>query len=98
RFSRDWSSDVCSSDLKLPFGLKGEQRLILTGEHSRASTSTGFTVMPYQPSARANTYGGLPGTTLNFYVKGFAPNEAVHVYANRKIGRASCRERVEEAR
>ncbi len=79
----DERGHVAGVTFKLPFGLKGEQRLILTGEHSRASTSTGFTVMPYQPSARANTYGGLPGTTLNFYVKGFAPNEAVHVYANR---------------
>ncbi|MFS8498278.1 MAG: hypothetical protein FWJ70_08570 [Micromonosporaceae bacterium] len=79
----DGRGNLAGVTFKLPFGLKGKQNLILTGEQSRASVSTGFTVMPYQPSARANTYGGLPGTTLTFYVKGFAPNEAVHVYANR---------------
>ena len=74
---------VAGMSFKIPFGLKGKQSLILIGEQSRASANTGFSVMPYSPSARANTYGGLPGTTLTFYVKDFAPNEAVHVYANR---------------
>ena len=74
---------VAGMSFKIPFGLKGKQSLILIGEQSRASANTGFSVMPYSPSARANTYGGLPGTTLTFYVKDFAPNEAVHVYVNR---------------
>ena len=74
---------VSGMTFKVPFGLKDKQSLILIGEQSRASANTGFSVMPYSPSARANTYGGLPGTTLTFYVKDFAPNEAVHVYVNR---------------
>lgn len=67
----------------VPFGLSGEHRLVLTGEQSRASVSTGFSVLPYSPLARASTYGGLPGTVLNFYAREFAPGEAVHVYTGR---------------
>lgn len=79
----DSKGNVSGVSIRVPFGLKGKQTLILTGEKSRASASTGFSVLPYQPSARANTYGGLPGTQLSFYVKGFAPNETVNVYAGR---------------
>jgi len=78
----DAKGAVAGMTFKIPFGLKGKQSLILVGEQSRASANTGFSVMPYSPSARANTYGGLPGTTLTFYVKDFAPNEAVHVFVN----------------
>jgi hypothetical protein len=77
----DEGGSVSGVGLKVPFGLKGQQTLILTGEQSRASVSSGFTVLPYNPTARANTYGGLPGTTLTFYGRDFAPNEVVKVYA-----------------
>jgi hypothetical protein len=82
----DGSGNVGGAGFKVPFGLKGEQTLILVGEQSRASVSSGFSVLPYSPVARAGTYGGLPGTTLNFYAKAFAPNEAVHVYVGRGQG------------
>jgi hypothetical protein len=74
---------VGGESFKVPFGLKGQHSLILTGEQSRASVKTGFSVLPYSPVARPGTYGGLPGTTLNFYVTDFAPNEAVHVYTGK---------------
>jgi hypothetical protein len=88
----DSKGNISGLSIRIPFGLKGKQTLILTGEQSRASVSTGFSVMPYQPTARANTYGGLPGTTLTFYVKDFAPNETVNVYVGR--GKGSQGERV----
>ncbi|GAA3267884.1 hypothetical protein Dvina_42320 [Dactylosporangium vinaceum] len=63
----------------MPFQLKGAQSLVFTGEQSRASVSSGFTILPFTPQARTNAYGGLPGTVVNFYATQFAPNEAVHV-------------------
>lgn len=69
----------------LPFGLKGRQTLTATGEQSRASTTTGLIVLPYNPSAQASTYDALPGTSLSFYAKGFAANEVVLVYAQGKL-------------
>jgi hypothetical protein len=71
---------LAASDFKVPFGLTGQHTLILTGEQSRASVTSGFMVLPYTPLARAGTYGGLPGTVLNFYVRDFAPKEVVKVY------------------
>jgi hypothetical protein len=65
--------------LVMPFQLKGSQSLVFTGEQSRASVSSGFTILPFTPQARTNAYGGLPGTVVNFYATQFAPNEAVHV-------------------
>jgi len=65
----------------VPFGLKGSQRLIAVGQLSRASVSSGFIILPYSPQAQASTYAALPGTTVSFYGKGFAPNEVVLVYA-----------------
>jgi hypothetical protein len=64
----------------VPFGLKGSQRLIAVGELSRASVSSGFDILPYTPTAQASTYSALPGTTVSFYAKGYAPNEVVLVY------------------
>jgi hypothetical protein len=65
----------------VPFGLKGGQRLTSIGEQSRASVSSGFTVLPYSPEAQASTYDALPGTSVSFYASGFAANEVVLVYA-----------------
>ncbi|MER6014000.1 hypothetical protein [Streptomyces bluensis] len=65
---------------EVPFGLKGKQSLLLVGEQSRAKANSAFRVMPYTPSAEPSTYGGRAGTTLSFYVSGFAPNEEVALY------------------
>lgn len=70
----------------VPFGLKGQQSLILIGEQSRAVVNSGFLVLPYSPSVQPSTYGGFAGTTLSFYASGFAANEVVMVYKGR--GRA----------
>jgi hypothetical protein len=70
----------------IPYELTGRQSLVFIGEQSRATATAGFMVLPYQPLARASTYGGLPGTQLTFYADGFAPDEAVHVYVGRGQG------------
>ncbi len=64
----------------VPFGLKGVQHLTAIGDQSRAGVTSAFTVLPYDPSAQASTYGALPGTTVSFYANGFAANEVVLVY------------------
>ncbi len=70
----------------VPYELTGKQALVFIGEQSRATATAGFSILPYQPLARASTYGGLPGTALTFYAQGFAPDEAVHVYVGRGQG------------
>jgi hypothetical protein len=72
----------------VPFGLTGQQSLVFIGEQSRATANAGFTVLPYQPQVRASAYGAAPGTSLRFFGTGFAPNEAVHVYAGATKGSA----------
>jgi hypothetical protein len=83
-----------SGSFSIPFGLKGRQEFIFEGQESGASVAVGWTVEPYMPSAQASTYGGLPGTTVTFYVSGFASDEVVHVYtghtANNPGNMVSC--------
>jgi hypothetical protein len=77
----DQGGGFANAGFLIPFGLKGQQTVVFIGEKSRATAIGGFTVLPYQPQARASTYGAMPGTSLTFYADGFAPNEAVHVFA-----------------
>lgn len=70
----------------VPYELTGKQALVFIGEQSRAAANAGFSVLPYQPQARASTYGGSPGTSVTFYATGFAPNEAVHVFVGQGTG------------
>jgi hypothetical protein len=74
----------------IPFALKGKQTLIFQGEESGASVAVKWTVQPYMPSAQTSTYGGLPGTTVSFYAKGFASQEVVHVYMGSANNMVSC--------
>ncbi len=65
----------------VPYQLKVKQTLVFMGEQSRAPDVVSFTVLPYSPVVEPSTYGGFPGTTITFFVSGFARNEIVHVYA-----------------
>jgi hypothetical protein len=76
----DQGGGFSASGIVVPFELTGRQTLVFIGEQSRASVSSGFMVLPYQPIVRASTYGAAPGTSVTFYATGFAPNEAVHVF------------------
>ena len=77
-----------SGSFDVPFTLKGRQEFVFEGQESGASVGVGWMVEPYMPSAQASTYGGLPGTTVTFYVSGFASNEVVHVYTGHTANNA----------
>jgi hypothetical protein len=81
----DEDGSIGNVAFKVPFDLKGRHSLIFTGEQSRASAKAGFMAQQYMPVVRGSTWGGLPGTVMNFYAKGFAPNEAVHVYVGDEL-------------
>src|SRR5690606_40735104 len=84
RFSRDWSSDVCSSDLFL-FSSFGPPRA--GNQPFRACSS---------PSVFAGGYGGraTPDPIPNSVVKPSSANgTAGETLWESKVGRASCRER-----
>ena len=80
------SNGSLSMSFVVPFGLKGNQTLTAIGDESRAAVTSGFDVLPYNPSAQASTYGAMPGTTISFYASGFAANEVVLVYLGRGQG------------
>jgi hypothetical protein len=82
----DQSGGFSNAGFVVPFQLTGAQALVFIGEKSRATATAGFSVLPFQPQARASTYGALPGTSVSFYVTSFAPGEAVHVYVGRGQG------------
>lgn len=71
---------------EVPYGLRGPQSLVMVGELSRASVSSGFEILPYTPSAQPSTYGGSPGTSFSFYATGFGPEEVVEVFLGRGQG------------
>jgi hypothetical protein len=82
----DASGAFRSGGFVVPYQLKGAQRLVFTGELSRATTTSSFSVLPYMPMVRTSTYGGSPGTIISFYASGFGANEAVHIYAAKGKG------------
>src|SRR5690606_41190225 len=95
RFSRDWSSDVCSSDLN---GL-GTPRLLLmsaTAEHpdglANSSGLVGTHLMMHPFGAVAGVFDQDLGTTAGSW------GQQIHSmqFYETEIGRASCRERGEE--
>src|SRR5690606_39932386 len=83
RFSRDWSSDVCSSDLVLA---------LQTGEQGPLQQ-----VMAGVDTAMSDLAARRAGVPLWQLLGGPAEAPPVAVYASGKIGRASCRERGERA-
>src|SRR5690606_39657242 len=92
RFSRDWSSDVCSSDLGSGLVVP-EYDLILANRAGR-----GFTAEPGHPNFPEP--GRRPATTLHLWAAGPGGGRPRVVGgtpggANQQIGRAACRERAE---
>src|SRR5690554_1313681 len=86
RCGRDWSSDVCSSDLLILFGLAGS-RLVEAGRAAGLTVAEEvFADRTYQPDGTLT-----PRTDPRAMVRD--PEEAVRRVL-RKIGRAACRERV----
>src|SRR5690606_39890097 len=87
RFSRDWSSDVCSSDLGFA-DLAGFGR-----REIQVSPKEVYALMVYQIGA-ISTCANVQGTVLH-HVKphGALYNMAAKDTALAEIGRASCREK-----
>src|SRR5690606_39624967 len=89
RFSRDWSSDVCSSDLIL-------DSLRWLGLGWDEGPDVGGPFGPYRQSERGDTYAQYAQQLLD---QGHAfrcyrtPEELDQLREALKIGRASCRER-----
>src|SRR5690606_39936099 len=90
RFSRDWSSDVCSSDLE-DFGVDGvRDAVVVGGGAGRAVRGAAEGVPTAQAGVRApvTVVGGSFGR-----IGAAALVIAVVVVIAVEIGRASCRER-----
>src|SRR5690606_40398486 len=94
-FSRDWSSDVCSSDL-----LNGKNYTATTAADGTwsltvpAADLSGLGEASYTLSATAtNGVGNSISTTANLLVDTALPTVTINTVAG-EIGRASCRERI----
>src|SRR5438309_3380035 len=95
RWNCDWSSDVCSSDLGAPIASCGS-RPGGGGGRSRSSEITG---LPSYSSTRSTICGvvsvsPLSGTTLLFSTATTGSGAVASFF---QIGRASCRERVDDS-
>src|SRR5207247_6873748 len=83
RSTRDWSSDVCSSDLGAPITLLG----LATGLQNRSPATGSCEHVPAMARARSATRSRLAMNT-SWGGSGYLYTE---------IGRASCRERAENS-
>src|SRR5699024_11860114 len=86
RSKRDWSSDVCSSDL--PFSVS------TNGTHFCGDAGRGGKPLPISSAAAACTPPGAAASRFRYHVP---PVRFAHrnIMSPSQIGRASCRERVE---
>src|SRR5690606_40082127 len=94
RFSRDWSSDVCSSDLLTARGQPDEVGLRLTGNRrempGRQKLAVGESLEHFDPAIELDCgKGGIAGT-----VRQVAGQRVLDFGSFIQIGRASCRERL----
>src|SRR5690606_39643515 len=94
RFSRDWSSDVCSSDLP--------PAILVTPEDALASVRSAIMLGAVVPSLRKETEALVADLTELSRIAASIEDErerlkeAFSQQLEEKIGRASCRERGEE--
>src|SRR5690606_40153475 len=86
RFSRDWSSDVCSSDLELTHIISKKY------PHVKIIALTNFTSALYVNTMLSS---GAKGYLLKTTEEPTLVEAIETVYKGGEIGRASCRERVE---
>src|SRR5690606_39919683 len=92
RFSRDWSSDVCSSDLNLQKKNENELRKKIEEFRDKASKIAANSLAEFGINApidiiEKTIYDSINENTPDFGIKS--------VVDSQKIGRASCRERAE---
>src|SRR5207302_7626354 len=88
RFSRDWSSDVCSSDLNAL-----EEKLNIDNQNIRQFFENFMTARTLIAQARSQLYPTV-GASLSYSASRSSSNLTNAPSANTgQIGRASCRER-----
>src|SRR3546814_2171133 len=92
----DWSSDVCSSDLELLRGQNGVDRAIGLLEKSadRGGTSVGNFATAVEQATRRIEAAASGGPEKLVGAPTAGPSSSTNLLANKKIGRASGRERV----
>src|SRR5690606_39280057 len=90
RFSRDWSSDVCSSDLVGDLFGAGKMFLPQVVKSARVMKKAVAYLLPFIEAEKSQGPAQTNGKVLMATVKG----DVHDIGKNIEIGRASCRERV----
>src|SRR5690606_39763152 len=93
RFSRDWSSDVCSSDLTSDFVYTWNEIYSILGHAAGAEPKVRHATTDAIEQALPDRAGQLAGDMAHSVV--FDNTKIRSLVPDFKIGRASCRERVE---
>src|SRR5690606_41033572 len=93
RFSRDWSSDVCSSDLKLKadFGYSFSESFTEEGGPNFSMTES-FSFSESESNAGKGKWGLVAGIGAKINIHEWQAS-GIGMSLDVKIGRASCRER-----
>src|SRR5690606_40264008 len=94
RFSRDWSSDVCSSDLTATDFTQVEQVDVITGGFPCQDVSHAGRRAGLIRDGEGRTRSGLWGEMLRA-IDTLRPRLVVAENVRGQIGRASCREKAE---
>src|SRR5690606_39838441 len=90
RFSRDWSSDVCSSDLVLPAFIDSVDTVFAMTIHKSQGSEFNEVLVVLPDSEEMELL-----TRELLYTAVTRAREKVIIQTKEKIGRASCRERVQ---
>ena len=69
-----------AGEIKVPMRQAGEYSLYFVGRVSQTVASVGFNIQAFKPWVVLDTYSPLPGATLRFSGRDFAPGEQVLVY------------------
>src|SRR5207249_9303152 len=89
---RDWSSDVCSSDLNLRFLNDGSRIFVITQRYKLGMTKP-IGSRPLQEFHLNDSFGTQPNALLHLLSRQvITPTRLVRVGQIGEIGRASCRE------
>src|SRR5690606_41194014 len=92
RFSRDWSSDVCSSDL--PGGVIGDVDRGVRHGHELDDVGRGLRAVMWERAAGQVVLAVVTVTAVALSRPFAATAPTLPMWALAEIGRASCRERV----
>src|SRR5690606_39853067 len=94
RFSRDWSSDVCSSDLDPETPRKRANDAFVARQLQRYKTY--FDRVESKPLTEAQRRACVEHEDRNLVLAGAGTGKTSTMVGKAEIGRASCRDRVED--